>query len=258
MLLYRHSSTHRGLPAIDLRKRHARWILVATLLVGVAVSHGIRTVTAATATLSIVIPKPYITALTPSTILADGTAVITVSGGGFSSADYTIQQVEIGRSPAASFSVDSPDMLTVVTPRLAPGTCDIVATTSTGLVSQPGAPGDNTLTVLAASSPTPAPSPSATPLASASLSPSLSPAATVSPQPSPVQRTPSPVPTHHRAPSGGIGAIVHTVTTFVTHFVQHHVIIVSSLLIVVLLLLLVLILAKRRKRKPDLESRLKL
>ena len=234
----------------------------ATLLVAVAVlvgaSQGIRTVAAATATLSIVVPKPYITGLTPSTIQAYGTAVITVSGGGFSSGDYTIQAVTIGRSPAASFTVDSPDMLTVVTPLLASGTYDIVATTSTGLVSQAAAPGDNTLTVLAAS-PTPAPSPSATPLASASPSLSPGPSATVSPQPSPTaKRSPSRAPIHHRTPSGGIGAIVHTVTTFITHFVQHHVIIASSLVIVILLLLIVLLLAKRRKRKPDLESRLKL
>ena len=234
----------------------------ATLLVAVAVlvgaSQGIRTVTATTATLSIVVPKPYITGLTPSTIQAYGTAVITVSGGGFSSGDYTIQAVTIGRSPAASFTVDSPDTLTVVTPLLASGTYDIVATTSTGLVSQPASPGDNVLTVLAAS-PTPTSSPSTTPVASASSSPAVSPAATVSPQPSPTaQRTPFSPLKHHRTPSGGIGAIVHTVTTFITHFVQHHVIIASSLVIVILLLLLVLLLAKRRKRKPDLESRLRL
>ena len=94
----------------------------ATLLVAVTVlvgaSQGIRTVAAATATLGIVVPKPYITGLTPSTIQAYGTAVITVSGGGFSSEDYTIQAVTIGRSPAASFTVDSPDMLTVVPPLL--------------------------------------------------------------------------------------------------------------------------------------------
>ena len=82
MLLYRHSFTYRGLPGIGLRERHARWIPVATLLMGVAVSHGIRTVSATTATLSIVVPKPYITALTPSTILAWGSPVLTVSGGG--------------------------------------------------------------------------------------------------------------------------------------------------------------------------------
>ncbi|MGC8462023.1 MAG: IPT/TIG domain-containing protein, partial [Candidatus Dormibacteria bacterium] len=124
----------------------ATLLVVVTVLVGVA--QGIRAVTAATGTLSIVVPKPYITGLTPSTIQAYGTAVITVSGGGFSSGDYTIQEVMIGSNPAASFTVDNPDMLTVVTPLLASGTYDIVATTSTGLVSLPAAPGDNTLMVL--------------------------------------------------------------------------------------------------------------
>lgn len=214
-------------------------------------------VRANTATLSVIVPKPYIASLTPSTIRADGTAVVAVDGSGFTSSVYTIQDVTLDSIPAASFTVESPNSLSFVTPLLAPGQYDVVLTTSTGLVSQPTQPGDNVLSVAA---PAPTPSPSASPaLLQATPSPPPGPSPTASPTPAGHHhRTISPSPKARATPSSGIGAIAHTVTTAVTHFIQHHVIVISSLLIVLLLLLIALLLAKRRKRKPDLESRLKL
>lgn len=241
-------------------RRHAAWCLGTCLLSALMLAAG-SLVRANTATLSVVVPKPYITSLTPSTIRAEGTAVIAVSGTGFTSAVYTIEHVTMNGIPAASFTVEGPDSLSFVTPLLSPGSYDVVVTTSTGVASQPTASGDNTLNVVPnAASPSQVPSPTASALASPvplqpTPTPSPSPSATLRPTPlhHPHRTTPHP-PAGHRTPSSGVGAI----TQAVTHFVQHHVIIVSSLVIVILLLLIVLLLAKRRRRKPDLESRLKL
>lgn len=250
-----------GVPRYEVWLRRVAWCLGTGLLSVMMLAAG-SLVRANTATLSVIVPKPYITSLTPSTIRAEGTAVVAVSGTGFTSSVYTIEQVTLDGIPAASFTVEGPDSLTFVTPRLTAGQYDVVLTTSTGLVSEPTAAGNNVLSVTPGTAPpSPSPSPSASPvLLQATPTPSLSP----SPNPPPTA-SPRPAGHHHRTipqhqkpprkPSSGVGAVVQTVT----HFIQHHVVVVSSSVIVVLLLLLTaLLLVKRRKRKPDLESRLKL
>lgn len=258
MPLSRHAPTGHASFASILRRRtwqqFAAWCLGTGLLSAVLLAAG-SPVRANTATLSVVVPRPYVTGLTPNTIRADGTAVVAVSGTGFTSDVYTIEHVTMDGIPAASFTVEGPDSLFFVTPLLAPASYDVVLTTSTGLVSQPVAPGDNVLSVVAgAASPTPSPSASPALLqATPSASPSPSPTATPTPVSHPHRTTPH-VPARRRTPSSGVGAVI----TSVTYFVQHHVVIVSSIVIVLLLLLVALLLAKRRKKKPDLESRIKL
>ncbi len=260
MATFHHAPTgHATLARVHQRRTwrwHAAWCL-GTCLLSALMLAARSPVHANTATLSVVVPKPYITSLTPNTIRAEGTAVIAVSGTGFTSAVYTIEHVTMNGIPAASFTVGGPDSLSFVTPLLPPGSYNVIVMTSTGLASQPTAPGDNILSVVpGAASASPSPSASASPVP-------LQPTPSSSPVPSPTVRPP-PVhhphrttlhpPARHRTPSSGVGAVVQTVT----HFVQHHVIVASSGVIVLLLLVVALLLAKRRKRKPDLESRLKL
>ena len=255
---YHHTPAGRTSFARSLRRRvwqrRVAWCLGTGLLSVVMLAAG-SLVRANTATFSVIVPKPYITSLTPSTIRADGTAIVAVDGSGFTSAVYTIQHVTLDSIPAASFTVEGPDSLSFVTPLLAPGQYNVVLTTSTGLVSQPTQPGDNVLSV-AAPAPTPTPSPLASPaFLQASPSPSPGPSPTATPRPTGHHhRTIPPSPNPRAKPSSGVGAVMQVVT----RFVQHHVIVISSLIIVLLLLLTALLLAKRRKRKPDLESRLKL
>src|SRR5579884_2297922 len=111
---------------------HAAWCLGTCLLSALMLTAG-SPVHANTATLSVVVPKPYITSLTPDTIRADGTAVIAVSGTGFTSAVYTIEHVTMNGIQAASFTVEGPDSLSFVTPLLSPGSYNVVVTTSTGV-----------------------------------------------------------------------------------------------------------------------------
>lgn len=265
MAIAHHTPTSHAPFASLLRTRSwqrcAAWWLGTGLLSVVLLTAG-SPVRANTATLSVIVPKPYISGITPSTVRPYGTAVITVYGSGFTSAVYTIQHVLLNGSPAASFTVESADALTLVTPLLAPGTYSVVLTTSTGLASQPAQPGENVLTVVSASA-SPTPSPTLTPVPALQGSPSPPPSPSASPNASP---TPVPHASHHHPgsshgsrhvikPSGGLSAVA----TVVTRFIQHHIIIsISSLVIVILVLLIALLLSKRRKRKADLESRLRL
>lgn len=177
-----------GVPRHEVWLRRVAWCLGTGLLSVVMLAAG-SPVRANTATLSVIVPKPYITSLTPSTIRAEGTAVVTVSGTGFTSAVYTVEHVTLNGIPAASFTVEGPNSLTFVTPLLAPGSYDVVLTTSTGLVSEPTAGGDNVLSVTPSTAPpSPSPSSSASPVLlqatpSPSLSPSTSPSPTASPRP---------------------------------------------------------------------------
>lgn len=258
MAMYCHTPASRTsfarVPRHGVWQRRVAWCLGTCLLSVVMLAAG-SLVRANTATLSVIVPRPYVANLTPSTIRPDGMAVIAVSGSGFTSAVYTIEHVTLDNIPAASFTVQGPDSLSFVTSPLAAGQYDVVLTTSTGLVSQPAQPGDNVLSVVALA-PTSSPSPLASPaLLQASPSPSPEPSPTATPRPTGhPHRTITPSPKPRAKPSSGFGSVMQVVT----RFIQHHMIVVSSLIIVLLLLLITLLLVKRRKRKPDLESRLKL